>query len=139
MKTKKIIIAILILGIAGAFVAYKMYNKPHVNVVEVSADIKISADQILNDFTLDETTANKKYLDKIIKVTGVVSSIKFEKEKGIISLQTTDDFGSVLAYLSDEATKEISLLKEGQSINLKGICTGYLMDVILVKCEIINN
>lgn len=138
MKIKKIIIGVLILGSFGAFVAYKMYNKPHVNVEKASADITISANKILEDFSSDETTANTKYLEKIIEVKGVISDTKIEKEKGIITLKTNDDFGSVLCHLSTAATKQMSALKEGQTITVKGICTGYLMDVILVKSEIIN-
>jgi DNA/RNA endonuclease YhcR with UshA esterase domain len=138
MKTKKIIIGILVLGMLGAFVAYKIYNKPHVNVAEASTDISISAEKILADFSADEITANSKYLEKIIEVKGVVSELNIEKEKGIITLKTRDDFGSVLCHLSEEATKEMSVLIEGQTITVKGICTGYLMDVILIKSEIIN-
>lgn len=139
MKTKKIGIAVLILLLIAAFVAYNTYNKPHVNVGETSSDITITAAEILNDFTSDETSANAIYLEKIIEVTGVISDIKVERKKGIITLKTNDDFGSVLGHLSDEATNTISTLKIGQTITLKGICTGYLMDVILVKCEIIND
>tara|TARA_R110001592_G_scaffold8129_4_gene45036 strand:+ start:417 stop:836 length:420 start_codon:yes stop_codon:yes gene_type:complete len=138
MNIKKNIFGILILGIIGGFAAYKIYNKPHVNVGEASADLSVSADKILKDFILDETRANETYLEKIIEVTGVISDIKKEREKGIIALKTNDDFGTVLAHLSEEATKKISSLKVGKSIVLKGICTGYLMDVILVKSEIIN-
>jgi DNA/RNA endonuclease YhcR with UshA esterase domain len=136
MKIKKIIIGILILGIIGVFVAYKMYNKPHVMVAETTADIFISANKIVADFSADETTANSKYLEKIIEVKGVISEMKIEK--GIITLKTNDDFGSVICHLSALATKEMSVLKEGQTIAVKGVCTGYLMDVILVKSEIIN-
>lgn len=136
MKIKKIIIGILVLGIIGAFIAYKMYNKPHVNVEEASADISITADKILNDFSSDENLANLKYLDKIIEVKGVVSEINIEK--GIITIETNDDFGSVICHLSEEASRKISGLQEGQIIVVKGICTGFLMDVILVKCEFIN-
>jgi hypothetical protein len=138
MKIKKIIIGILILGILGAYVAFKIYNKPHVNVVKTSADIIISANKIIEDFSTDETSANTIYLDKIIEVKGVISEVKIEKEKGIITLKTNDDFGSVLCYLSEESTKEIRTLNEGETITVKGICTGYLMDVILVKAEIVN-
>jgi DNA/RNA endonuclease YhcR with UshA esterase domain len=136
MKIKKIIIGILVLGIIGAFIAYKMYNKPHVNVEEASADISITADKILNDFSSDENSANLKYLDKIIQVNGVVSEINIEK--GIITIETNDDFGNVICHLSEEASRKISGLQEGQIIVVKGICTGFLMDVILVKCEFIN-
>ncbi len=138
MNKKKIIVSILILAIVGTFIAYKMYNKPHVNVADSKSDIVLTADKILNDFTSDENIANTKYLDKIIEVKGTVSDIKIENRKGIITLKTNADFGNVLCHLSDSSTKNMSKIKEGQILTLKGICTGFLMDVILVKCEIIN-
>ena len=128
----------LVVGIIGVFIAYKIYNKPHVNVAETSSDISLSANDIIKDFSSDENTANSKYLEKIIEVSGTISELKIENEKGIVSLKTNDDFGSILCHLSTEETKKITTLKEGKTIKIKGICTGYLMDVILVKCVIIN-
>ena len=138
MFKKKLIIAVLIIGIVGAFVAYKMYNKPHVNIAKTKSDLSLTANKILADFSSDENNANSIYLDKIVEVTGTISKIKVEKKKGIIALKTNDDFGSVLAHLSTNATLKINDFKEGEVITIKGICTGYLMDVIVVKCEIIN-
>lgn len=138
MKLKKVIIGLLVLAIVGAFVAYRMYNKPHIDVADASADITISANTILNEFSSDENAANKKYLEKIVAVKGEISEVKIEKENGIITLKTNDDFGSVICHLSDESTKKVVKLKEGETITIKGICTGYLMDVILIKSEIIH-
>lgn len=138
MKKNKIVIVILIVGFVGVFVAYKMYNKPHVNVVDTKSDIILSASKILNDFSTDENLANKLYLEKIIKINGTISELNIEKDRGIITLKTTDDFGSVLCHLSEGGMKKMKSLKVGQTITLKGICTGFLMDVILVKCEIIS-
>jgi hypothetical protein len=138
MHKKKIIIAILIIGIIGVFVAYKMYNKPHVDVADSKSDITLTADKIINDFSSDESKANTIYLERIISVSGEIYELNVEKGKGIITLKTKDDFGSVLCHLSDEGTKKMSSLKVGQTISVKGICTGYLLDVILVKCEITN-
>mgnify|MGYP000285961114 FL=1 len=139
MKRKKILSAILILGIIGAFIAYKIYNKPHVNVANSKVDISLTANKILNDFSTDENDANAKYLEKIIEVKGEIVSLKTEKGLGIISLKTNDDFGTVLCHLSEESTRKMRNFKEGQTISVKGICTGYLMDVILVKSEILTN
>ncbi|MDG1227633.1 MAG: hypothetical protein P8P15_06645 [Polaribacter sp.] len=138
MKKNRIVIVILIVGFVGVFVAYKMYNKPHVNVVETKSDITLSASKILNDFSTDENAANKLYLEKIIKINGTISELNIEKERGIITLKTRDNFGSVLCHLSEGGMKKMKSLKVGQTITLKGICTGFLMDVILVKCEIIS-
>lgn len=138
MNKKKIIIGILLLGVIGAFVGYKIYNKPHIDVSEVVADITISSNNILEEFTADEAKANSKYLEKIVAVSGEIAEIKIEKEKGIITLKTNDDFASILCHLSLDATKKMNSLKVGQTITLKGICTGFLMDVILVKAEFKN-
>ena len=133
---KKITIYILILGI---FIGYKMYNKPHINVAKKSVDINITANTLLADFSSDETKANTEYLDKIIAVKGMVTTIEFNGEKAAISLQTKDDFGSVVCYLVKDEFKKSAEIKEGQEVILKGICTGFLMDVILVKCVIMNS
>lgn len=138
MNREKIIIVILIFAILGAFVGYKIYNKPHIDVAETLADISISANEILSEFAADETTANTKFLDKIVAVKGVISETRIEKEKGIITLKTNDDFGSILCHLSAKSTKKMDKLKVGKIVIVKGICTGYLMDVILVKSEITN-
>ena len=69
----------------------------------------------------------------------MVTTIEFDGEKTAISLQTKDDFGSVVCYLTKEEFKKSTEIKEGQEVVLKGICTGFLMDVILVKCIIMNS
>ena len=135
---KKITIYILIIGLLGVFIGYKMYNKPHINVAEKPVDIALTATTLLADFSSNETSANTKYLDKIIAVKGMVTNVEFDGEKAAISLQTKDDFGSVVCYLTKEEFKKSPEIKEGQEVVLKGICTGFLMDVILVKCVIMN-
>ncbi|WP_299014015.1 hypothetical protein [uncultured Polaribacter sp.] len=138
MKFKKIIISALILLIIGLFVAYKMYNKPHVNVADEKATVSLSAAKLLQDFSTDEATANADYLEKIIQVKGIVAEAKVENNKGIVTLETGDDFATILCHLTVEETKNINTIKVGQNISLKGICTGFLMDVVLVKCVITN-
>ena len=138
MKKNKIIISILIFGSLCFFIVYQTYNTPHRNIMGSTKDISLTADKIMYDFFSDESKANKRYLDKIIEVSGIISELKVVKEKGIITLKTTQDFGNVLFHLSEDTSQDIQALSEGQRITLKGVCTGYLMDVILVKSEVIN-
>jgi hypothetical protein len=135
-NVKKLIGILFIIALSSLIIGYKIYNKPHVNVAEKSVDITITANILLADFSSDETKANAKYLDKIIAVKGMVTEVEFNGEKAAISLQTSDDFGSVICYLTEEDSKNSAQIKEGQEVVLKGICTGFLMDVILVKCVI---
>ena len=132
---KKILIIVFVLAAIGGFVGYKMYNKPHIDVAETSAEISIQANELMNQFSLNETTANNTYLEKIIGVSGKIASIKIENEKPIITLKTNNDFGSILCHF-EKNNLNINQLKEGQNVTIKGICTGYLMDVVLVKCAL---
>ncbi|NJN49943.1 MAG: hypothetical protein HC798_00760, partial [Polaribacter sp.] len=108
------------------------------NVANTKSDVMIAATDFFDAFSNDEITANKNYLDKIVAVSGAISKIEKEDEITIITLQTNDDFGSVLCHLSEEASKNSDAYKIEDNIILKGICTGFLMDVVLVKCEIIK-
>jgi hypothetical protein len=138
MTAKKIIFGILLLFFFGAIIGYKIYNKPHVNVAQEKAAISSTASVLLEAFSADETAANLKYLGKIIQVKGVISKIEIVNKKGSISLETEALFGSVLCTLTPEESLSIKELKIGQEILLKGLCTGFLMDVVLVKCIIKN-
>ena len=69
-----------------------MYNRPHTNITESTPDITLTADTIIAAFSSDETKANSRYLDKILNITGTVSELKLEKNKGIITLKTNQDF-----------------------------------------------
>jgi hypothetical protein len=135
-NVKKLIGILFIIALSSLIIGYKIYNKPHVNVADKSADIAQTSNMLFIDFSTDETKANTTYLDKIIAVKGIVANIAEEGEKRVVTLQTSDDFGSVICYLTEEDSKNSTQIKEGQEVVLKGICTGFLMDVILVKCVI---
>ncbi len=133
---KKIITWVLLSGliilVTGGFVGYKMYTKPHRNVEHAKA-ITATATQLATAFENNEATANSIYLDKILEVTGNISDLS-QNQKGetIITLNGTD-MSTVRGTLEAVGKTE---LKAGATITLKGICTGYLTDVVLVRCVI---
>ena len=71
---KKIILFIIIIGIIGAIVMY-LWNKPHRDIAAAKEDFIISATDFYKEYSANETSANAKYLDKVIAVEGVISAI----------------------------------------------------------------
>ncbi|WP_299436775.1 hypothetical protein [uncultured Aquimarina sp.] len=133
-----VIISMLIIALIGTFIYTAVYNKPHIDVSETAPNISIESSVLLDDFLNDETQANSKYLDQIIEISGAISEITTNKDgNGIITLSNENSIGSVICHLSPEENKKINSLKKEQKITIKGICTGYLMDVILVKCVLV--
>jgi tRNA_anti-like len=135
MTTKKrrilkwTLLSVLAITITGAFVGYKMYSKPHRNVEKATA-LAISAEELATVYETNESEANSLYLDKVLEVKGEINEIsKNQKGETVIALKGSD-MSSVRCTIGGVPPVEI---KPGSSIALKGICTGYLTDVILVR------
>jgi predicted negative regulator of RcsB-dependent stress response len=64
---KYIVIVILVLVATGLVVGYFMWNKPQRNV-EDEKGIVVTAAQLVKEYQDNEAEANKKYLDKAIRL-----------------------------------------------------------------------
>ncbi|WP_378174876.1 hypothetical protein [Aquimarina sp. SS2-1] len=135
-KSKKIGVLLLVL-IAVIIVGFTMYNKPHLDVAASKADVVITAGELVKHFEEDETAANKKFLDQLIQIKGKVKNLSYEKGKPVITLEAKGNMGDVMCHLPPQEPLDLTI-KIGSSITVKGICTGYLLDVVMVKCVITN-
>ena len=131
---KKIVIAVVVLGIIGAAIGYYMYQKPVDKMSSLSVNEEISAQDLFTAFESNEAEANKRFLDKVIAVKGTVTKISKDNEKASIFLETGDMLASIMCQLEDVNAKFPS---EGDEVTVKRVCTGYLTDVVLVRSIII--
>ncbi|MEO6329451.1 MAG: hypothetical protein ABIO55_10975 [Ginsengibacter sp.] len=134
MKFKLALAGTGILLIIFSSIGWYMYNKPHAGISNIEADVHITAASLYNDFLLDEATANKKYLNKIIEVTGNISDIQKLYGSQIILLGSDEALGGVSCKLSNDENDKNSTAKILTTVTIKGKCSGYLMDVNLVDC-----
>jgi hypothetical protein len=126
-RWKKILIIVLLLILAGLCYAYYIWNKPARDVSEEKG-IQISAVAIFDSFANNEQAANASFLNKAVEVTGKVSNVKKNQAgKTVVYLQTNDPiFGVNCTFKQDPGA-----IEKGSTITFKGVCTGYLSDVIL--------
>lgn len=127
---------ILILAFLGAAYCWKEYNRTQKNTFDIDAFVSTTASALVKEFEVDETNANKKYNDKVISVKGVIHSIDLTDSTQSIILK--GETAGVIGELEKSERKKMAGLKVGDSLNLKGVCTGFLMDVILVRTIIAN-
>lgn len=126
---KKILIALVLLGMVGAGVGLYLFNKPLESTESMKSHYSMAASDLLQAFENNEDEANSKYLDKVIEVNGNVA--KMDNKEGTITIYLDADnpLSSVIFQLEHSETN----IKQGDDITLKGICTGYLMDVVMVR------
>lgn len=132
---KKILIGLVVLAICGAGIGYYMYNKPVDKMAKMDVDEKVTAEQLFAAYEGDEMAANKRFLDKVIVVEGEVTNTKTEDTKITIFLDTGDMLANIMCQME---SSDIEPPKEGSKVTVKGLCTGYLTDVVLIKGILIN-
>ena len=143
MKTwLKILIILAVVGLIAAFLVWKfMINKPHTDYSKAKADIEITASELFNQYTANNEIANTSYLDKVIQLSGKLTKTEITDTSCIVVFVFKQgDFGDegVRCILLQEERAKGQQLKPDQDITIKGHCTGFLSDVIVEKCVIIE-
>ena len=137
MQKKTIVTLLAIALLLVAAVLYYSFRKSPDSVKNSKADYNLSATQLVEEFSDDEGAANTKYLDKIIVTEGLVVGLeKVQNDKTIISLE-----GNFIGNVSCSfANKELNnkQITKGNKISIKGKCSGFIMDVVLTKCSIVE-
>lgn len=130
----KIMMTVLLLVTVAAVIAYKEYNRKPTDLATLSPDVKIGADSLLAAYAENEEAANRKYLGKVIEVTGIVSDGSTKKN---ILLGLIPD-SKVSCLLDSTNALKSHTVKAGDTLRLRGVCTGFLLDVELNRCVVLD-
>lgn len=139
MKTyvKIALFFVTFIALAIILAALYMFNLKHTDMAKAKPDFVITATNLQKEFEDNETAASSKYTNKIIEVTGKITSIKPADNNVIsITLATGSDFSSVICTFP--VITDPSKLHPGNEITLRGECSGFLMDVLLNDCAVIK-
>lgn len=124
-KGLKIVVAILIIGIIGAGVVYKMLYTQVKTIESYKVDISIDEGAMVDEFTNDAQNAHEKYVERVIEVNGIVHKI----EKTDSSLTIIFDNGKdyiISLQVNERNIEKGSKLKIGDLTALVGQYNGYL-------------
>lgn len=132
---KKIFFSIGILMLCLAAYAFYLYSKPHTSVAAIAPAVTINATDLYAAYTQNEATANKQFLDKVLLVKGTVSDVARTDSTLTILLESNNIAGGVSCNVTAKNTTPANI-KNGESVSIKGRCTGFLADVMLADCAI---
>ena len=137
MKNKKTLIIVALLIIAAIIVisGWYVFRPSETSVEKKQADFSVEATGLVNEFNNDEQAANTKYLGNVIEVSGRLDDIVTEEETVSLTLKTPGEISGVICSFDKAALPE-KLPEVGENVKIKGICSGYLLDVVLNKCSI---
>ncbi len=141
MKRKNILIIFLIIvgmGIIGGSWGLYLFFKKHRDLATVKPDYTLSAAALCNDFQNDEDGASKKYIDKVIQVTGPVASVELGSDSTVnVTLSSPGAMSGVICSFQGRKVEDIDV-KKGETAVIRGQCSGELLDVLLNNCALIS-
>lgn len=131
MKKYWVIGGILFFAIAGVL-GYSLINKPHRSVAD-EIGIEVSSSDLFLQFETNEETGNTKFLDKAILVRGEVAEIVTNQEGKTVVILATDNPLFGVSCTMEGPSDGVQI---GSSVTIKGICVGYLSDVVINRAII---
>ncbi len=139
MKTsvKIALFVVFFIALTGILVALIMFNKQHKDLSKTKPDFVLTSTDLQKAFEENEAAATAKYANKIIEVSGTITSVGTGENNVLnISLKTGSDLSSVICTFP--AGTEQAKFGKGSLIILRGECSGFLMDVLLNNCVLIK-
>lgn len=140
LSKKNIAIILVLIVLFLAFYFYHEYQRKPGDISNVEPVTKINFSVIVDLYENDEARANTQYLGKIIQVSGPITDIIKQQDKIInVLIGDTNSLHKVSCLLDKKHFSAIDKYNERQQVTIKGICTGFLLDVELNRCVIVDN
>ncbi len=119
---KKIILLVVLVAVAiGAWYAYSKYKEETPDIVNKKADVSVDAATLIAAFDADTASASKKYLDKIVEVTGIVKTI----DTSSVVLGEEGNPSEVVVGFDRRHKEDHKNVKPGTKTVIQGKCSGY--------------
>ena len=130
-KLKSIILLVIIVVLAFAGGVLYVFTKKFTDITKEKVDYTINAFDLINEFKNNDSLANKKYAEKIITVTGLVTEVESaDTTVNIKMADTTSGSYAIFAFQQQNLT-EAKAIKEGDKVSIKGSCSGGAYSQIL--------
>ena len=120
-KTLAIAGTLLLVGIG---VIWYLFSKKYEDTATVKAEYSLPASQLLQEFKTNLAEANKRYTEKIVTVIGRVTEIESADTTVNIKMIDTTSGDYVIFAFQSQDMKAVKQIKEGDSVSLKGSCSG---------------
>ena len=132
MNTRKNILSMCIVATFGILAFGSLESDGDAKKISSQAPaFEVSAQQLYRDYEANEVSADAKYKDKVIIVSGrVVKIAKSITDEAYIVLET-GTFAGVQCMFSKSGQDALARLTQGQSGRVKGKVYGKMMNVLI--------
>lgn len=128
---KRILIVGMLLLVAGGGVVWYIFTDTFSDTTDRKAAFTVNAMDLLHEFQQNDSLANRKYAEKIITVNGRISELEAADTTVNVKIIDTLTNAYIIFAFQQQHLAETKRLKEGDSISIKGSCSGGTYSQIL--------
>lgn len=122
--------------VGGGTYAYLEYGRGVSGAAEMKPVAAVTAGELLSAYTTDEAAADQRFVgsaEQAIQVSGTIRAMEpVGSDKTNVILETGDPMAGVVCEFTNTDLPQD--WRSGVEVTVQGICTGMLMDVVLVRC-----
>ncbi len=135
---KKIAIVSIPIIVIAAIYGYKEFNRKPADLLDIKPQVTITVDSIVAAYENDEAKANAQFLGKTILVNGIIAEMNNQQDTLLNVILGNEALHNVSCLLDKGQLQFFKKYNVGKPIAIKGICTGFLADVELNRCVIVD-
>jgi hypothetical protein len=126
-----ILLAIVAIAMIGAGVFYYVMTADFADTSTEKPAYSVTAMQLLTDFQQSDSLANKKYTEQILAVSGRVSEVERADTSATVKFVDTLTGSYLIFDFQSGASRAAASLQPGDSVTLKGSCSGSIYSRLL--------
>lgn len=115
---------------AGAVIWY-IFTDTFSDTSKLKADFTVNARDLIAEFQQNDSAANRRYAEKLVQVRGVVTEVEKADTTVNIKMADTTSGSYIIFAFQQQHLAEAKSIKEGDSVVIKGSCSGGAYSQIL--------
>lgn len=136
MKKKSILLVLVAVLLLGGVYGWSEYNRGAADANDMPVKEMVTAAALLEAFTADEDAATARFVgstEQVVQVSGMIRSMEpIGQDRTNVVLATDSELAGVVCEFTNADLP--GDWRSGAEVSVKGICTGLLLDVVLVRC-----
>lgn len=128
---RRILFGGLLLLLGAAIIIWYIFTDTFSDTSDRKSVFTVNAIDLLHEFQKNDALANKKYADKIITVNGRITELETADTTINVKIVDTLTNAYIIFAFQQQHLNEAKTLKEGDTVSVKGSCSGGTYSQIL--------
>jgi len=128
---KKLLLGVFVFILISIGIVWYIFTEKFTDTAESKPDFTLTATDFIKEFQLNDSLANKKYIEKIVDINGSISEVETADTTANIKFTDTLTGDYIIFAFQQQHLAAAKKLQQGQQVSIKGSCRGGTYSEIL--------